>query len=154
MITWKPGLLLRIKNYKFEDDQTIRDKYAVVLYTEHEQAYIIHSLTTSQNKLAVPGLKHGCSVYGNIPYYFFPQHHVIGDRGFFFEKDTFIFFMGNVRKQAFSIFEQAAAKDIFGVAELGVLEPGELKRLIKCALKSNFIPEAIAITLQQFKDRL
>jgi hypothetical protein len=59
-----------------------------------------------------------------------------------------------VRKQAYHLFEQAAKKDIFGVVELGVLEPVELKRLIKCALKSNFMPSDIALILKEFKDSL
>lgn len=154
MIHWKPGLILRIRNYKFEDDQSIRDKYSIVLYTNNEEAYIIHTLTTSQNKLALPTENHGCSVAKNIPYYFFPSNHVIGDKAFSFDKDTFLFFMGNVRKEMHSKFEQAAAQHIFGVVELGVLEPAELKRIIKCALKSNFIPENIATLLRTFKDSL
>ncbi len=89
---WKPGLILRIKEYRFEDDQSVRDKYSIVLYTNDSEAYLIHSLTTSQNNLNVPGTKFGCSVYRNIPYYFFPVGQIIGDEGFFFEKDTFIFF--------------------------------------------------------------
>jgi hypothetical protein len=154
MIKWKPGLILRIRNYKFEDDQSTRDKYSIVLYTNKEDAYIIHTLATSQNKPVVPADNHGCSVSGNIPYYFFPSQHVIGDKGFFFEKDTFLFFMGNVRKEMCSKFERAATQNFLGVVELGLLESAELKRIIKCALKSNFIPEDIATLLRTFKDSL
>jgi len=71
---WKPGLILRIKSYKFEDDNTTRDKYNIVLCTNDKEAYLIHSLTTSQNNLTVPGLRYGCSVHHNIPYYFFPKN--------------------------------------------------------------------------------
>jgi hypothetical protein len=60
---WKPGLILRIKNYKFEDDGSTRDKYAIVLHTNKEELYLIHSLTTSQNNLAVSGTHYGCQVY-------------------------------------------------------------------------------------------
>jgi len=34
---WKPGLILRIKNYKFEDDGSSRDKYAIVLCTNDRE---------------------------------------------------------------------------------------------------------------------
>src|SRR5690348_17044247 len=96
---WKPGLILRIKNYKFEDDNSVRDKYSIVLYTNENEAYLIHTLTTTQNNLLVPGLRHGCSVHQNIPYYFFPKELIIGDNNFYFEKDTFIFFRNNIRKE-------------------------------------------------------
>ncbi len=46
---WKPGLILRISNYKFEDDNSIRDKYSIALYTNNQEAYLIDSLTTSRN---------------------------------------------------------------------------------------------------------
>jgi len=52
---WKPGLILRIRDYKFEDDGTNRDKYAIVLHTNDKEVYLIHSLTTSRNNLTVPG---------------------------------------------------------------------------------------------------
>jgi hypothetical protein len=150
---WKPGLILRIKSYKFEDDNTTRDKYAIVLFTNDKEAYLVHSLTTSQNNPGVPGDQYGCSVYKNIPYYFIPQGHILGSEQFFFEKDTFIFFQNNVRRESFVKFERAA-KILFGVISLGVLSNEELKRIVKCALKSRFIPEEIEKELSAFKATL
>jgi hypothetical protein len=150
---WKPGLILRIRNYKFEDDNSTRDKYAIVLCTNNNEAYLIHSLTTSQNSLSVPGSDFGCSVYRGIPYYFIPQGQIIGDQQFYFDKDTFIFFMNNVRKESYSKLERAA-EILFGVTTLGVLSSDELKRLIKCALKSRYIPEEIEKELTAFKETL
>jgi len=75
---WKSGMILRIKNYQFEDDGSTRDKYAIVLYTNEKEVYLIHSLTTTQNNLTVPGMQFGCSVHRNIPYFFFPKRQVIG----------------------------------------------------------------------------
>ena len=94
---WKRGLILRIKNYKFEDD-TSKDKYSIVLYVDDKKVYLIHSLTTSQNNPGVPNLKYGCSVYKNIPYYFIPQGQVICNQEYYFEKDTFIFFSEQCQK--------------------------------------------------------
>ena len=150
---WKSGLILRIKNYKFEDDNSTRDKYAIVLYSNDQELYLIHSLTTSQNNLAMPTTNYGCSVHNKIPYYFIPQGQVIGDQQFSFDKDTFIFFRSNVRKELHSKFEQAS-KTLFGVVELGQLTNEELKRIIKCALKSRFIPQDIESELTKFKDSL
>ena len=150
---WKPGLIVRIKNYKFEDGNTMRDKYAIVLCTNDKEAYLIHSLTTSQNNLLVPGIQFGCSVYNGIPYYFIPQGQVIGDEQFSFEKDTYIFFRNNVRKESYAKFE-AASKVLFNIISLGVLSKEELKRIIKCALKSKFISEEIEKELAAFKASL
>ena len=147
---WKPGLILRIRNYKFEDDNSTRDKYAIVLLTNDTEFYLIHSLTTTQNNLSVPGLQYGCSVHNHVPYYFFPGGHIIGDQSFAFERDTFIFFRSNIRKELYAKFE-AAAKTLFGVLNLGTLSNEELKRIIKCALKSRFIPQDIETELTNFK---
>lgn len=151
---WKPGQILRINNYKFEDDGSTKDKYAIVLYTNDTEAYLIHSLTTSQNNLSVGSGNYGCSVHHNVPYYFIPKNQVIGDQGYYFDRDTFIFFSGNIRKEQYSKFKIAASKQIFGLANLGNLTNEELKRIIKCALKSRFIPSDIESLLRAFKDSL
>lgn len=152
-MSWKPGQILRIRNYRFEDDGSTRYKYAIVLYTNDTEAWLIHCLTTSQNNLAVPAAAYGCSVHKRVPYYFIPQNQVIGDEGFFFEKDTFIFFLNNVRKELFSKFE-AASTTLFGLVSLGTLSNEELSRLIKCALKSKFLPADTETLLRTFKESM
>lgn len=154
-MNWQPGLILRIKDYQFEDDNSTRDKYSIVLYTNKNEAYLIHSLTTTQNNLLVTGTNYGCSVYKNyLPYYFFPKEQIVGSEKFSFEKDTFIFFANNVRKEPFVKFENAAKKSFLGIAVLGLLTNEELKRILKCALKSKFIPAAIQKELSEFKETL
>ncbi len=83
----------------------------------------------------------------------FQKGYVIGDQNYSFEKDTFIFFSNNVRKESFSKFE-AAAKTVFGIVQLGVLTNEELKRVIKCALKSKLIVKYIEDELTVFKSTL
>ena len=150
---WQTGLIVRIRNYKFEDDNSVRDKYAIVLYANDHEACLIHSLTTSKNNPGVSSLKYGCAVAGNVPYYFFPKGQVIGDEAFSFESDTFIFFRNNVRKASYSKFD-AASKVLFGITRLGVLCDQELKRIIKCALKSKFLPEDIERELTVVREAL
>jgi UDP:flavonoid glycosyltransferase YjiC (YdhE family) len=153
-MNWKPGLILRIKNYRFEDNNSTRDKYSIVLFANNDYAYLIHSLTTSRNNFNVEALNYGCTVHKHyLPYYFFPANQVVGDDGYFFEKDTFIFFQSNVRKESFSKFDAAASTPL-GLISLGTLTNEELKRLIKCALKSKFIPQDIAKELSIFKQTL
>jgi len=152
-MVWKAGQILRIKNYKFEDDGSTRDKYAIVLYANDTEAYLIHCLTTTQNNLSVPSSSYGCSVHNHVPYYFIPKHQVIGNNNYYFDKDTFIFFMTNVRKELFTKFE-VASKTLFGLVTLGILSNDELKRLIKCALKSKFLSSEIEVLLTEFKKTL
>lgn len=150
---WKTGLIVRIKNYKFEDDNSTRNKYAIVLYANDHEAYIIHSLTTSKNNPGVPASQFGCSVYQHIPFYFIPQGQIIGNDNFSFDCDTYIFFSNNVRKESYIKFE-AASKTLFGLVQLGVLNNEELKRIIKCALKSRFIAANIVEELMAVKQAL
>lgn len=150
---WKPGLIVRIKDYKFEDDNSTRDKYLIVLFTNQHEAYLIHSLTTSRNNPGITGLNYGCSTHNRLPYFYFPAGQIIGDENFSFDKETFIFFSNNVRKEAFAKLE-AASKKIFGLISLGVLTNDELKRIIKCALKSKLLPRQIEQELSGFKESL
>ena len=150
---WKPGQILRIKDYKFEDDGSTRDKYAIVLCTNDKELYLIHSLTTSQNNRFFPGIHYGCSVHMGVPYYFIPAERSMGDQNFYFKKDTFIFFQANVRKESYEKFEKAS-KILWGVVSLGFLSDEELGRIIKCALKSKFIPLNITSELSAFKETL
>jgi hypothetical protein len=72
---------------------------------------------------------------------------------FYFEKDTFIFFQANVRKESYEKFEKAS-RTLWGVVSLGMLKDEELARIIKCALKSKFIPLNIMSELSAFKETL
>ena len=153
-MNWKSGLILRIKSYKFEDDNSTRDKYSIVIFANNECAYLIHCLTTTQNNFQLTAKNYGCSIHnGMMPYYFFPANQIVGSDNFFFEKDTFIFFQSNIRKESFSKFEQAE-RIPFGLINLGTLTNEELKRVIKCALKSKFIPKELLLELSEFKERL
>lgn len=98
-------------------------------------------------------LRYGCSVHKAIPYYFFPAKYHIGYQAFYFDKDTFIFFSNNVRKEVISKFELLSQK-FFGVTALGYLSPQELSRIIKCALKSRLLQENIERDLTMYRDSL
>ena len=59
----------------------------------------------------------------------------------------------NVRKEPYLKFK-TASKKLFGLISLGTLSMEELKRIIKCALKSGFITKEIEDDLKAFKDSL
>lgn len=151
--TFESGALVRIQDYEFEDGST-RDKYLIVLLLNQEKAYIIHTLTTSRNNVGVSQTQRGCSVHeGKFPYYFFPAGVAIDESGYYFDKDTFIFFKNNVHKVDLAAF---AKYDVppFGLLRLATLSTSELKRLLKCILKSKFIPLNLKQELNDFKDQL
>ena len=147
----KQGHLLLIEEYQFQDGNGSKDKFLIVINRNDEFAYVIHTLTTSQNHLHLPSQNFGCSVAGTIPYFFIPKNQELGEKEFAFEKDTFIFFRNNIRKENLSSFLKYSDKKIVLKERLS---SSFLKRLLKCMLKSNFIDLNIEQELIQIKDML
>jgi hypothetical protein len=73
--------------------------------------------------------------------------------GFFFDVDTYIFFRNNVSKEHIEALNKYD-DNLFGLIELAQLDVTELKRLLKCILKSPFINNDIKTLLTSFKDSL
>ena len=145
------GHLLLIEDYQFQDGNGSKDKFLIVINRNDEFAYIIHALTTSQNKLNLPSDNFGCLVAGNIPYFFIQKDIALGERKFSFDKDTFIFFRNNVRKENLSSFMKYSESNMVLKEKL----PNSfLKRLLKCMLKSDFIDLNIEKELIKIKDEL
>lgn len=145
------GNLLLIEDYQFQDGNGSKDKFLIVIDRNDEFAYIIHTLTTSQNKLNLPSNHFGCSVAENIPYFFIQKNVELGENKFSFDKDTFIFFRNNVRKESLSSFLKYPENNIILKEKL----PNSLlKRLLKCMLKSDFIELNIEKELQTIKNAL
>lgn len=145
------GHLLLIEDYQFQDGNGSKDKFLIVLNRNDEFAYIIHILTTSQNKLNLPSDNFGCLVSGNIPYFFIQKNIELGERNFSFDKDTFIFFRNNVRKENISSFLKYNENSLILKEKLS---NSFLKRLLKCMLKSDFIDLNIEKELQKIKNSL
>jgi hypothetical protein len=151
------GSLVRINDFQF-DDGSIRDKYLIVLFRNNVDAFIIQALTTSKNNLNLVAKQHGCNVqtYNNrqIPYFFFPENYVLDTvSGFYFDTDTYVFFSNNTAKVPIAAFNRYDI-GIFGIVELAQLNNSELKRLLKCVLKSPFVDSDIRILLTEFKESL
>lgn len=145
------GHLILIEEYLFQDGNGSKDKFLIVLNRNDEFGYIIHTLTTSQNKLNLPSENFGCLVAGNIPYFFIQKDTVLGENKFSFDKDTFIFFRNNVRKKNVSSFLKYNERNLILKEKLSNTF---LKRLLKCMLKSEFIELNIEKELIRIKDQL
>lgn len=145
---FEKGEILRIKDYVFNDG-TIRDKYLIVLHKDSQNAIIIHSLTTSKRKFtpANDG-QFGCNIHKpnafiSIPYFYFPENKILDtDSGFFFDVDTYIFFQNNTTQVPITAIEKYNSQP-FGLINLGKLNEYDMKRLIKCIVQSDLVPNDI-----------
>lgn len=143
--------LLRIEDYEFQDENGgIRDKYMIVLNRSEDSAFIIHTLTTKEAKGFNPP-KIGCNRTGSISYFYISKDKIIGESGFCFKLDTFIFFTNNIRKEPLKAFEKYAEKN---VSFKDIVNKQFLKDLIDCMLGSDFISFEQADCLRQTRKRL
>jgi hypothetical protein len=145
------GHLVLIEDYQFQDGNGSKDKFLIVLHRNDESAYIIHTLTTSQNKFNLPSDNFGCLVTSKIPYFFIQKDIELGELKFSFSKNTFIFFRNNVRKETISSFLKYNESNLVLMEKLSNTF---LKRLLKCMLKSDFIDLNIEKELIEIKDQL
>jgi len=148
-----PGNLIRIKDFKFEDGNT-RDKYMFVLLRNDGGAYVISSLTTSQNKLNVSAIGSGCYYDARIStYYHFSAGEVLGDGDFYFDKDTYIFFRENIRRiEVAALDVYVSATNQLAAAHITTLKKEELKWLLQCVINSKFTPKDLKDELATYKD--
>jgi hypothetical protein len=137
--------LLRIEDYEFQDGNGIRDKYMIVLNRNEDSAFIIHTLTTKQAKGFNP-LHTGCVNKNNLSFFYIAKNEVIGENGFLFELDTFIFFANNINKQSLKVLEKYPAEN---VVLKDVVDKKFLKNLIDCMLNSVFITSEQADSLRK-----
>lgn len=127
--------LLRIEDYEFQDGNGTRDKFTIILNRNEESAFILHALPTKEAKGFNPK-KFGCQTVGAFSYFYIPKGKIIGEGGFSFKLDTFIFFRDNIRKEALKQFEKYA--DDKAVVQ-DVISKSVLKTLIDCMLNSMFV---------------
>jgi len=133
---FKNRYLLRISDYEFQDGNGIRDKYMIVLAINETEAYILHTLTTT-NPQGVNPPRRGCNKLGKLPYFFFPKGDVVGaNNNFSFPSDTFIFFTGNIRKENLSSLEKYPSNKIELKDEVAKTI---FKSLVDCMLNSDFV---------------
>ena len=102
---FKTSYLLRVNDYEFEDGGADRDKYLIVLNTNEDETYIVHCLTTSNNRFNLKTPVYGCNDSRGTSYWVFPAKQSIGSMNYSFEKDTYVFFLNNIRKCPTSKFD-------------------------------------------------
>lgn len=142
--------ILKITDYTFQDKNGIRDKYMIVLNRDANNVYIIHTLTTSQPKGFDPK-KIGCHTKNKISFFYFPKDIVVAENGFSFDKDTFVFFVSNIRKESLKDLQKYPTTSI---DVKGIMNKKCLKDLIDCMLNSEYITSEQADCLRQTRKTL
>jgi len=142
--------ILKITDYAFQDKNGIRDKYMIVLNRDANNVYIIHTLTTSQPNGFDPK-KLGCHTKNKTAYFYFPQNIQVAENGFSFDKDTFVFFVSNIRKESLNDLEKYPATNI---DVKGIMNKEVLKNLIDCMLNSEYITSEQADCLRKTRKTL
>lgn len=142
--------ILKITDYAFQDNNGIRDKYMIILDRDAENVFIIHTLTTSNSNGFDPK-EIGCYTKNKISYFYFPKNISIAENGFSFDKDTFVFFVGNIRKESLKILEKYPIENI---EVKGIMNKKSLKDLIDCILNSEYITAEQADYLRQTRKTL
>lgn len=137
--------LLRIEDYEFQDGNGIRDKYMIILNRSEDSAFIIHTLTTKQAQGFNPS-NSGCFTKSNLSFFYISKGEIIGENGFSFELDTFIFFANNIRKQSLQSLKRYPNKNVI---LQDVISKKILKDLIDCMLNSVFITSEQADSLRK-----
>lgn len=130
----KPGNILHIKDYEFEDGGGTRDKYLIVIDVSETLSLLLRVLTTSQLKVPEDKAIHGCrnEPENGLHYYMFQQNRLLGayeGAEFAFGKDTFILFRNNIKDISLQRF---IANYQHVVQCVCTLDEGEFKRLKKC----------------------
>lgn len=148
--SFKERHLLRIEDYEFQDGNGTRDKYMIVLNRNEDSAFIIHTLTTKQAQGFNPG-KSGCFTKNTFSYFYISKDKIIGENGFCFELDTFIFFANNIRKESLKSLEKYPKEN---VVLQDIVEKRFLKSLIDCMLNSIFITSEQADSLLKTRKEL
>jgi hypothetical protein len=148
--------ILRIQKFDFEDGKSLpRDKFILILFTTGEDA-ILAPLTTSVD--TVPDHHKSSRCIKDDPScihcYFIPKQLVIGERGFFFPKDTFIHVHpSNLKNRKVSNLK--SRYEDTGVVELkDILTLGEYSDLLYCIYKSRHVPRGVRKALEPLIEAL
>lgn len=147
---FEPASIYKVNNYIFDDDNSVRDKYLIVLHINQEELFLINTLTTTNKRTGKQDVFNGCNSQDGFHFYFFQEKHEIGKEKFFFDKNTYIFFYKNIRKQPISKYDEHIKNS--SIMKLDSLTDYEYGRLLKCILKTKHITPDIKKELAIVKE--
>lgn len=143
------GNILHISNYDFEDGKTKpKNKYLVVLHNDNN-TIIVGTLTSSQDHVPDHHKKDGCIKIDDsgIHCFYFPANKLIGEKGYCFPKNTFIYIERNIFTREVS-YLAAKYGDKGTITIEDKLAKAHYLELITCIYKGQFISRGIKRKLE------
>ena len=133
--------IIHINDYDYENGQKLKGRYFIILHNENGLSIIITGITTRDR---IPDkfqpliddkrcIKHDDDF---VHCYFFPKDKMIGENGFCFKKNSFIYMGQNIKEiETDYILNKYDKKIIFK----DKVEIKEFYELIYCVYKSKYI---------------
>ena len=146
--------IIHINDFDFENGQPIKGRYFIVLDDDLNTSLVL-SVVTSQDHIPVALMKHGC-VHApdlNIHCHHLSSKKEIGENGFKFSKDSFIYISGA------TVFEQdfRVLTNLYPETEIQLkdkLIQKEYENLVYCVYKSNRISKKIKLRMTAILERI
>ncbi|MGK9118068.1 hypothetical protein [Olivibacter jilunii] len=135
----KPGNILHVKDYEFENGGEPRDKYLIVIDVSEEKSLLLRVLTTSRIHVPEHKMMHGCrkEPENGLHYFMFEKARCIGTHegnDFFFVKHTFLLFRNNIK----AVELEAFIRKYINIARcVCTIEEQEFKRIKKCIRQNS-----------------
>jgi len=146
--------IIHIDDFDFNNGQPIKGRYFIIL-DENEETSLVLSVVTSQNYIPDSLFKHGCinEPELNIHSYVLTNTTEIGENGFKFSKDSFIYI------QSSTVYEQDLSKLLKVYPEESIdlkdkMIQAEYEDLIYCVYKSKRISKKIKARMTTILERI
>ncbi len=139
--------IIYIFDYDFKNKQKAKNRYFIIL-DKDKTSSIILTVITSQNHVPDAMLKHGCILQeeSNIHCYSFGKEKVIGNKGFKFPKDSFIYINST------SVFKTEIPnllREYPSIEIKDIVLDSEYGELLYCIYKSKYLPRQIKRKLEE-----
>lgn len=142
-LIFEEGCIIFIRDYEYDDGSEPTNKILIILHkTANNPSMLLFSLTTSQDKHLPEKLmhKHGCTrnTQSDIHFYMFEKDKIVGvSDDFSFNKDTYVFFHGNVIKKNIDDLKKYDEKGDLKI--MNKLNSIEFSRFLKCIEGSHHV---------------
>ncbi len=145
------GNLLLIRNFELRSGET-KDKFLIVLADINSSSKIVASFTTSQAYINPKDIKPGCIKTATKHCYHFPKGRIIGENGFCFKKDTYVFLFDNVKEFDIQRLQTKYPYDQIDV--MCRLSDEEYCNLLYCAYQGIFVTQKIKKIIEPVIEKL
>lgn len=151
---FSPGNLLHFGPYTFQDGGKPKNKFGLVLFQNEGRTLFLNSLTTTVTK-EYNTSRFGCFKHEYVQFFCFPAYQTMDEEcKFYFKEDTIIPFRNNIRQERVMDLQKSIESNLMKVDLQCNIGSKNLKRILKCLLKTNFCPVKFEGPLKAFKESL